>query len=96
MSEFMGLISGTYDAKAEGFSPGGGSLHSTMTPHGPDAQTFKKGSKAELVPVYQDTGIAFMFETSLMMKVSKWALEVPSIQSGYINVWSDLVSNFRG
>ena len=28
MSEFMGLISGSYEAKKDGFSPGGGSLHS--------------------------------------------------------------------
>ncbi|MEV6205368.1 homogentisate 1,2-dioxygenase domain-containing protein, partial [Streptomyces sp. NPDC051771] len=27
MSEYMGLIEGAYDAKAEGFVPGGGSLH---------------------------------------------------------------------
>ena len=31
MSEFMGLIHGVYDAKAEGFVPGGASLHNCMT-----------------------------------------------------------------
>lgn len=36
-----------YDAK-EGFLPGGASLHSCMTPHGPDADTFLKASKEEL------------------------------------------------
>jgi homogentisate 1,2-dioxygenase len=29
MSEYMGLIFGVYDAKEEGFVPGGGSLHNT-------------------------------------------------------------------
>jgi len=33
----MGNICGTYDAKGLGFSPGCSSLHSTMTPHGPDS-----------------------------------------------------------
>jgi homogentisate 1,2-dioxygenase len=40
MSEFMGLVHGTYDAKAEGFLPGGASLHNAMSAHGPDAATF--------------------------------------------------------
>jgi hypothetical protein len=43
-SEFMGLIHGVYDAKAEGFAPGGASLHNCMTGHGPDAATFEKAS----------------------------------------------------
>lgn len=50
MSEFMGLIKGHYEAKEEGFQPGGGSLHSIMTPHGPDADCFQKNSTAELKP----------------------------------------------
>lgn len=50
MSEFMGLIKGHYEAKQGGFLPGGGSLHSPMTPHGPDADCFEKASKARLVP----------------------------------------------
>lgn len=51
MSEFMGLIKGNYEAKEDGFLPGGGSLHSMMTPHGPDAKCFENASKANLVPV---------------------------------------------
>lgn len=50
MSEFMGLIKGHYEAKQGGFLPGGGSLHSSMTPHGPDADCFEKASKAKLAP----------------------------------------------
>lgn len=50
MSEFMGLIKGHYEAKEEGFQPGGASLHSIMTPHGPDAECFEKNSTAELKP----------------------------------------------
>ncbi|MGE8475705.1 MAG: homogentisate 1,2-dioxygenase, partial [Paraburkholderia hospita] len=43
-SEFMGLVHGAYDAKAEGFVPGGSSLHNCMSGHGPDADTFEKAS----------------------------------------------------
>jgi len=42
MSEFMGNICGTYDAKEEGFGPGYASLHSVMTPHGPETDVFEK------------------------------------------------------
>jgi len=34
----------------EGFLPGGGSLHSMMTPHGPDNNCFESASNAKLVP----------------------------------------------
>lgn len=50
MSEFMGLIHGNYEAKEEGFLPGGASLHSMMTPHGPDMQCFEGASTAVLKP----------------------------------------------
>ena len=77
MSEFMGLITGDYDAKAGGkggFQPGGASLHNVMGAHGPDAQTFEKASNAELVPQKVGTGsIAFMFESSLMLGVTDWS-----------------------
>jgi homogentisate 1,2-dioxygenase len=50
MSEFMGLIKGTYEAKEEGFRPGGATLHQIMTPHGPDEQCFEVASKSKLGP----------------------------------------------
>ena len=36
--------------KEEGFRPGGASLHSMMTPHGPDYDCFNKASNDELKP----------------------------------------------
>jgi homogentisate 1,2-dioxygenase len=48
MSEFMGLVYGQYDAKPEGFKPGGASLHNCMVPHGPDTEAFEKASTADL------------------------------------------------
>ena len=65
MSEFMGLVYGVYDAKPEGFVPGGISLHNTMLPHGPDADAFEHASNVELKPVKLTNTLAFMFETPL-------------------------------
>ena len=42
------LVRGVYDAKAEGFAPGGASLHNCMSAHGPDRATFEKAVAAEL------------------------------------------------
>lgn len=61
MSEFMGLISGAYDAKADGFLPGGASLHSIGTPHGPDSDVVEKASNEDLKPIkLRPDGLAFM------------------------------------
>lgn len=64
MSEFMGLIKGTYEAKHGGFVPGGSSLHSVMAAHGPDVGCFNGASVEELVPKRVAEGtMAFMFES---------------------------------
>ena len=71
MNEFMGLIFGKYDAKAEGFLPGGASLHNCMSGHGPDAETYERASTAELKPQYLDDTLAFMFETQLVLRPTR-------------------------
>ncbi len=48
MSEFMGNLAGTYDAKEKGFVPGAASLHSAMAGHGPEAEVFEKASNSNL------------------------------------------------
>ena len=63
MSELMGLVKGAYDAKAEGFVPGGASLHNCMNAHGPDRASYEKAISAELAPQKLDDTLAFMFET---------------------------------
>eukprot|EP00605_Chrysophyceae_sp_TOSAG23-4_P003027 GSChrysophyteH1.ASY1.ANO1.3332.1 assembled CDS len=95
MSEYMGMIHGIYDAKAEGFVPGGSSLHSCMSPHGPDAATFDKASKAELKPDFFDGGLAFMFESCYMLKVSSLALYGQHKQENYNECWRDMKKNFK-
>lgn len=89
----MGLIAGSYEAKADGgFVPGGASLHSCMSAHGPDADAFERASKEELKPIRVATGtMAFMFESSLLMKVSHWALiDSCKVQKDYWKVWENL------
>jgi len=95
MSEYMGLIFGVYDAKAEGFVPGGGSLHNSMSAHGPDAQTFEKASTADLKPVYQAGTLAFMFESSLVYTPTAQALNCAELQDDYRSCWDGLTNNFR-
>ncbi|CAJ0940317.1 unnamed protein product [Ranitomeya imitator] len=96
MSEFMGLIKGHYEAKEEGFQPGGGSLHSAMTPHGPDTDCFEKASKAKLEPERVAEGtMAFMFESSLSMAVTRWGMETCSrLDKEYHRCWETLRSHF--
>lgn len=93
MSEYMGLIFGVYDAKAEGFLPGGGSLHNCMSGHGPDAATFERASSATLVPQKIEDTLAFMFETRLVLEPTRQALE--AAQPDYSRCWQDLKKNFR-
>ncbi|XP_050004702.1 homogentisate 1,2-dioxygenase isoform X1 [Alexandromys fortis] len=96
MSEFMGLIKGHYEAKQGGFLPGGGSLHSAMTPHGPDADCFEKASKAQLAPErIADGTMAFMFESSLSLAVTKWGLKTCNcLDENYYKCWEPLRSHF--
>ena len=95
MNEFMGLIVGQYDAKAEGFVPGGASLHNCMSGHGPDAETFEKASAAEIKPQKLDGTMAFMFETQLVVRPTKFALETKILQHEYYECWQGLKKNFK-
>jgi homogentisate 1,2-dioxygenase len=95
MNEFMGLIHGEYDAKAEGFLPGGASLHNCMSGHGPDASTYEKMITADLAPTYIGDTMAFMFETRFVCRPTRFALETELRQPDYYEVWQDLKPNFR-
>ncbi len=94
MSEFMGLVRGVYDAKAEGFEPGGASLHNTFTSHGPDADTFARASTAELRPQKLDGTLAFMFESRWMMIPTQQAMRAEHRQQDYDAVWAGLAPGF--
>jgi homogentisate 1,2-dioxygenase len=98
MSEFMGLIQGVYDAKPEGFVPGGSSLHNGWSPHGPDAVTHSKASAASLQPHKLSDTMAFMFESRYVMAptaaASVTTLQGGQLQSDYHRCWSDLTRQF--
>ncbi len=95
MSEFMGLIHGEYDAKAEGFLPGGASLHNCMSGHGPDAASYERATTAELKPHYLGDTLAFMFETRFICRPTRFALETAQLQHEYFTCWQGLKKNFK-
>lgn len=97
MSEFMGLILGRYEAKEGGFLPGGATLHSIMTPHGPDYNCFEQATNAVLEPQRVADGTqSFMFESSLNMATTKWGQKTCNkLDEKYYECWQQLKNNFR-
>jgi len=96
MTEFMGLVRGVYDAKAEGFVPGGASLHNSFSAHGPDATTYKEASTRDLVPQKLTDTLAFMFETRLPLRITEAAMAAAHLQPNYDAVWSDITKGYVG
>ena len=95
MSELMGLVQGVYDGKAEGFLPGGVSLHNSMSAHGPDAATWARASAERLEPVrYKDT-LAFMWESRYVFRPTKFAIEAKERQRKYDTVWDGFRKNSK-
>jgi len=95
MSEFMGLVHGAYESKAEGFLPGGVSIHNCLQPHGPDVPTFDKGSKVELKPHRIENSLAFMWESRYVFRPTKFALGAPQLQKNYDAVWEGFKKHFK-
>jgi len=95
MSEFMGLVYGEYDAKPQGFRPGGASLHNCMVPHGPDEEAFEKASTAKLAPHKLDNTLAFMFESRLRFVPTEYALKGGALDSAYADCWTHLEDKFK-
>ena len=89
MSEAMGLITGAYDAKAEGFRPGALSLHNQMSGHGPDVASWKGASETELKPHKIDGTMAFMLESRWVYRPTAFALDSAALDADYDEVWAD-------
>ncbi|WP_282025750.1 homogentisate 1,2-dioxygenase [Limimaricola cinnabarinus] len=96
MSELMGNIHGQYDAKPQGFAPGGMSLHNMMLPHGPDNEAFEKASFGELRPGKLDDTMSFMFETRFPQHLTRFAAREAPLQDDYIDCWDSLKKRFDG
>ena len=95
MSEFMGLVYGQYDAKPEGFRPGGMSLHDAMVPHGPDAEAFERATNAALAPHKLDATLAFMFESRWRFRPTAYALDCGALDACYADCWAALKDRFQ-
>ena len=96
MSELMGNIYGQYDAKPQGFVPGGTSLHNMMLPHGPDQDAFERASNANLGPDKLDHTMSFMFETRFPQHLTEFAANEAPLQDTYIDCWTSLEKKFDG
>ncbi|KAJ2161225.1 hypothetical protein GGF46_001653 [Coemansia sp. RSA 552] len=96
MSEFMGLIHGEYEAKKGGFLPGGASLHSMMTPHGPDAKTVQHATTRDLAPGrVADNTQAFMFESMFQLRLTHWAVDNSQRERDYYKAWEAIPITFN-
>jgi len=96
MNEFMGLVRGRYEAKPEGFVPGGASLHNCMSPHGPDSATFERASDAPQEPQRLDDTLAIMFESRYVIVPTAHAMQNGTLQPDYDSVWTGLRPQFGG
>ena len=95
MAEFMGLVHGQYDAKPEGFQPGGMSLHNSMVPHGPDTDAFNRASQSTLAPHKLDNTLAFMFESRWRMRPTEFAMTCGALDADYAACWGGLQDQFK-
>ncbi|MDT0510248.1 homogentisate 1,2-dioxygenase [Novosphingobium sp. MMS21-SN21R] len=94
MSELMGLVVGVYDAKADGFVPGGASLHSRFSAHGPDAATTDRAENAVLAPHKLEGTMAFMFETHDVFRASVHPEVALTEQADYDSCWDGIAARF--
>ena len=98
-SEFMGLITGVYDAKeggkGGGFVPGGASLHNCMSGHGPDAASYEKAVASDTSqPLHVKDTMAFMFETRHVIHPTRQAMEARELQADYWQCWQGIKKHF--
>jgi len=94
MSEFMGLLQGSYDAKPDSFLPGACSVHNRFVPHGPDAAAVQKGTELDTSQPQRYSGtLAFMWETRLAWHPSEWALANLN-DADYSSSWGNVQSRF--
>lgn len=96
MSELMGNIYGIYDAKPDGFVPGGISLHNMMIPHGPDAPAFESASNGKLEAEKLENTMSFMFETRFPQHLTEFAAHKAPLQDMYQHCWDGIEKKFDG
>ncbi len=96
MSELMGLVQGSYDAKSgDAFKTGSVSIHNQMSPHGPDADSLSKGLTENTLNTqtrYENT-LAFMWESNKAWVPTAEAL-ANLIDSDYVKCWENIPATF--
>lgn len=95
MSEFMGNIKGTYDAKGLQFSPGCASMHNCMAGHGPDSASYERAVEQKLEPEFYSGNLSFMLESNKVLEVTEAAYESLGRHSDYQDYWKALKLNFK-
>ena len=65
-----------------------------MLPHGPDADAFEHASNVELKPVKLTNTLAFMFETRLRQRVTKFAADAREPAGRLHDCWTGLKKHF--
>lgn len=94
MSEYMGLLTGSYDAKPDSFLPGASSVHNRFTPHGPDGSAVQRGTDADTTkPERYNNTLAFMWETRLVWHPSEYALQTLN-DTEYPQCWGTVQKRF--
>ena len=93
-SEFVALLQGSYIGKGESFAPGSASLHNCMSGHGPDADTYQRGTSSDLQPQYLDDTMTFIIETQLPIRPTRWAVETDLLDRDYYRGWQGLSRRF--
>jgi hypothetical protein len=86
---------GEYIGKHEGFSPSSASLHNCMSGHGPDNEAYERGCKAGATPRYLDDTLAFLFETQLVVRPTRFALESEILERNYFEHWQSIKKLFQ-
>lgn len=95
MSEFMGLIKGNYDAKKDGFEPGGFSIHNCMSAHGPDKDTYEAAIKQPLKPERYQNTMAFMLESKHCWDITHDVFEHANKDKAYQTCWKGFKSYYK-
>jgi homogentisate 1,2-dioxygenase len=94
VAEYLGVITGLHEGKAQGLAPGGASLHNNWAAHGPDVESFELGRSAELPPRKIENSLVFMIESRHPFQVSDAALSAREFQHDYREHWQGFTRRF--
>ena len=90
----MGLCFGQYDAKEEGFVPGGASCTIKCRRTDLTRKRLKKRRMPNLKPQKLSGTMAFMFESRYIIRPTEFAMKTSELQHEYFEVWQKLEKEF--